>query len=114
VKESQLANPAPTDLFVFLDEHPDSVNDGAFAVQMPSSSQATEWIDVPAKSHGNCCPVTFADGHVEIHKWLNPGNIPNVTYKSLSKNGIYELGDPDILWMAKHSSARSDGTPLPY
>ena len=56
----------------------------------------------------------FADGHAEIHKWLSPGNIPTVTYTTLTKSGIPELNDPDILWVAKHTSARLDGTPLPY
>ncbi len=114
INESQLANPSPVDLFIFLDEHPDSLNDGAFAVQMPSSAAATEWIDVPAKYHGNSCVFTFADGHAQIQKWLSPQNIPEVTYSALSKSGLYELHDPDILWVARHTSARSDGAPLPY
>lgn len=114
INESQLLNPTPSDLWVFLDEHPDSLNDGAFAVQMPSSAKATEWIDVPAKYHGNSGSFTFADGHAEIHKWVSPGNIPEVTYTALSKSGLFEIGDPDILWLAHHTSSRTDGTPLPY
>ena len=113
-KESQIITPGPADLWIFLDESPDSINDGSFAVQMPASSQATTWIDVPAKYHGNACGFTFADGHAEIHKWLNPGNIPTVTYTTLVKTGIPELGDPDILWVAKRTSAPSSGAGLPY
>lgn len=114
ITESEIRTPGPSDLWIFLDEHPDSMNDGAFAVQMPSSAAATQWIDVPAKYHNDACGFTFADGHAEIHKWVSPGNIPNVTYSSLPKTGIYELNDPDILWVARHTTARSDGTPLPY
>jgi prepilin-type N-terminal cleavage/methylation domain-containing protein/prepilin-type processing-associated H-X9-DG protein len=114
INESQLGTPSSSDLFIFLDEHPDSLNDGAFAVQMPSSQAATEWIDVPAKYHGNSCVFTFADGHAQIQKWVSPGNIPDVTYTALSKNGIFELYDQDILWVARHTSARSDGAALPY
>jgi len=113
-KESQINIPAPSDLWVFIDESPDSINDGSFAVQMPNSPFGTKWIDVPAKYHGNSCGFSFADGHSEIHKWVSPGNIPDVTYSTLAKNGIPELGDPDILWVAKHTSSRSDGTALPY
>jgi len=99
---------------VILDESPDSINDGSFAVQMPAAAPATVWIDVPAKYHGNSCGFSFADGHSEIHKWINPGNIPDVTYTTLAKNGIPELQDPDILWVAKRTSSRSDGVALPY
>ena len=114
LKESHLGHPSPASLFLFLDEHPDSINDGAFAFAMPSTPQATEWIDVPAKYHGNSCAFTFADGHAETKHWQHPENIPDVTYTALSKNGMFELNDPDIIWVAQRASARSDGTPLPY
>jgi prepilin-type processing-associated H-X9-DG protein len=114
IKESELNTLGPTDMWVLLDEDVDSVNDGSFAIQMPASAAGTEWIDLPAKAHGNSCGFSFADGHSEIHKWLAPENIANVDFQPKSKTGIFELRDPDILWMAKHTSERSDGTALPY
>jgi prepilin-type N-terminal cleavage/methylation domain-containing protein/prepilin-type processing-associated H-X9-DG protein len=113
-KESQVINnPGPSDLWVLLEEHPDSINDSFFSVQMPGGVLSTVWIDVPAKN-GGVCPFFFADGHAELHKWLNPGNIPNVTYTALTKSGLTELQDEDIIWVAKHTSALSNGQPLPY
>ncbi len=88
LKESAVVTPVPTDLWVFIDESPDSINDGSFAVQMPASSQGTTCIDMPAKYHGNSCGFSFADGHSEIHKWLSPANIANVAYTALTKTGI--------------------------
>jgi len=116
IKESELLAPTASDMWVFVDESPDSINDGSFAVVMPSSAAATSWKDVPTKAHGNSCGFSFADGHAEIHKWLIPGNIPEPGYTS-SYNGsmsFFQLNDPDILWVAKHTSARSDGAALPY
>jgi len=113
IKESEMIAPAPADLWVLIDEDPDSINDGSFAVQMPASAPATMWIDMPSKAHGNSCGFSFADGHSEIHKWLNPGNISTVTYTPLSK-GLPALSDPDILWLARHTSSRMDGVALPY
>jgi prepilin-type N-terminal cleavage/methylation domain-containing protein/prepilin-type processing-associated H-X9-DG protein len=114
LKESQVINPGPSDLWVFIDESPDSINDGSFAVQMPAFAQSTTWIDMPEKYHGGACGFTFADGHAENHKWQNPGNVSTVTYVTLTKTGIPVFSDPDILWLAKHTSSRGDGTPLPY
>ncbi|HWD92494.1 MAG TPA: prepilin-type N-terminal cleavage/methylation domain-containing protein [Verrucomicrobiae bacterium] len=114
IKESELNVLGPSDLWVLVDESPDSVNDGSFAVQIPGTAASTEWIDIPSKAHNNACGFSFADGHSEIHKWESPGNIPSVTYTLASKSGIFELRDPDILWVAKHTSVRMDGTPLPY
>ncbi len=114
LKENEMTVPDPSDMWVFLDEDVDSINDGSFAVKMPATAKATEWVDMPGKAHGNSCGFSFADGHSEIHKWLEPGNIEAPNYSTLIKTGIFELGDPDILWMAKHTSTFSDGEGLPY
>jgi len=96
-----------------IDEHPDSINDGGFAVQMPLNLGGTRWVDVPAKYHCNSCGFSFADGHSEIHRWLVPRAIPEVTYIGMS--GILNVpNNPDVIWTAKRTSARIDGTPLPY
>ena len=78
IRENELTTPGPSDMWVLLDEDVDSINDGSFAVHMPSSAAATTWIDLSAKAHGNACGLPFADGHSEIHKWLVPENIDNV------------------------------------
>jgi prepilin-type processing-associated H-X9-DG protein len=113
IKENDMTAPVPSDLFVLLDEDPDSINDGSFAVVMPTFAQSTMWEDMPAKTHGNSCGFSFADGHSEIHKWLVPGAISTVAYTTLAK-GQSPYGDPDILWVAKHCSSYKDGQALPY
>ena len=60
--------PAPADLFVFLDEHPDSINDGYFLNQPDD----LEWVDLPGSSHNGAGTVSFADGHIELHRWVEP------------------------------------------
>lgn len=114
LKEGDIVNPSPSDLWLLVDEHPDSINDAAFAFQMPSSSAATTWVDVPAKYHNNSCGFSFTDGHSEIHKWQSPDLIAPVTYSPLPKPLPLQLHNPDILWLAHHTSARADGQPLPY
>ena len=66
-KTSDVVNPVKT--WVLLDEHPDSVNDPAFAVQMAKpDSKTAQIIDVPASYHNGACGFSFADGHSESHK----------------------------------------------
>jgi prepilin-type processing-associated H-X9-DG protein len=111
----QAAILAPANIWLLVDEHPDSINDGAFAFQMPPSKDGTEWIDIPAKYHGNACGFTFVDGHAIIHQWLSPQNIPNVTYMQKAANSeLYEVADPDIWWVGSHASTMADGGPLPF
>ena len=59
--------PKPASIFVFLEEHPDSLNDGYF-LNRPDDS---EWTDLPASTHEGAGVMSFADGHVEIHGWVN-------------------------------------------
>jgi prepilin-type N-terminal cleavage/methylation domain-containing protein/prepilin-type processing-associated H-X9-DG protein len=113
IKESDVR--AAANIWLFLDEHPDSINDGAFAFQMPKFAQGTEWIDVPAKTHGNACGFTFLDGHSVIHKWQSPGNIPPITFVQKTPSSVlYEVSDPDIWWVGSHTSTRLDGGALPF
>ncbi|HTI68798.1 MAG TPA: type II secretion system protein [Candidatus Limnocylindria bacterium] len=55
----------PIRIFVFLDEHPDSIDDGYF-LNRPDDG---EWLDLPASYHNGACEFTFADGHAETHSW---------------------------------------------
>lgn len=105
-KENQMTGGlGPSDIFTFADEHPDSINDGVFGNVMASSDSST-WVwfqDVPAKWHNNACPFVFADGHAEIHRWPNPGLIPDVTYQYDLQNGSDEP-DPDVQWVSAHTT----------
>ena len=57
--------PQPAGIFVFLDEHPDSINDGYFI----NKAYYWEWIDLPASYHNGAASFSFADGHSETHRW---------------------------------------------
>ncbi len=58
--------PQPSQIFVMIEEHPDSIDDGYFLNQ-PDSMQ---WYDLPASYHSGAANIAFADGHQERHKWL--------------------------------------------
>jgi prepilin-type N-terminal cleavage/methylation domain-containing protein len=77
--------PKPVDIFVFLDEHPDSITDGYFVNKVYAAPQTygyppayydPEWLRLPASYHNRAGCFTFADGHAEIHKWQNPSTCP--------------------------------------
>jgi prepilin-type N-terminal cleavage/methylation domain-containing protein/prepilin-type processing-associated H-X9-DG protein len=77
--------PNPSGLFVMLDEHPDSINDGYLQTDPHPSSP--KWNDLPASYHNGACGFAFADGHSEIHKFKSSiCTILPVTYKDLSKS----------------------------
>lgn len=55
-------------IFVFIEEHPDSINDGYFI----NKAYYWEWHDLPASYHDGSANLSFADGHVEARRWLSP------------------------------------------
>ena len=59
----------PSNIFVLLDEHPDSINDGWY---LPFVIQTPTWIDMPASYHNGAAGFSFADGHSETHRWIDP------------------------------------------
>jgi prepilin-type N-terminal cleavage/methylation domain-containing protein len=109
-KQSDLSRPSPSRLFVMVDENPDSINDAAFAVQMPANSADTQWIDWPAKYHANAGGFSFADGHSQIHKWLRPAALAGANYRSLVTPATVPE-NPDVWWIASGASARENGQP---
>ena len=60
---------------IILDERPESINDGYFVVEMngysPTQLGSVELVDYPGIAHGLACGFGFADGHSEIHKWVD-------------------------------------------
>jgi len=69
-KLSQIAH--PSQIFVFIDEHPDSINDGYFL----NRHHAQKWTDLPASFHNAGSALTFADGHGELHQWKSASTRP--------------------------------------
>ncbi len=64
--------PTPAQIFVFIEEHPDSIDDGYFLNHI----EMQKWIDLPASYHAGGANLTFADGHLELRKWHDPSTKP--------------------------------------
>jgi prepilin-type processing-associated H-X9-DG protein len=60
--------PRPADIFVFLDEHPDSIDDGYF---LNREVTPAAWNDLPGSYHDGGANFSYADGHSEPHRWRN-------------------------------------------
>ncbi len=99
------AIPMPVQIFVFLDEHPDSIDDGYFL----DRAYYHAWIDLPASYHNGAASFSFADGHSEIHRWVvastrQPARPDAVTLPMWLKDN--ELAD--LNWVVQHMSIDRD------
>jgi prepilin-type processing-associated H-X9-DG protein len=99
--------PPPANLWVIIDENPDSVNDAAFAVRMDPQWPATLWQDGPATYHGGGCGFSFGDGHSEIKKWKDSRTLGlRTTYKNSFLYSVLQAQNKDIAWVQERTSAR--------
>lgn len=102
LKLSELVDPPPSQTFIYIEEHAESINDAAFALPNASSM-----VDVPASRHNGACAVTFADGHSEVHHW-SARALQGVLLTPLppmdSGRFVY---DPDTKWLSSHSPKAS-------
>jgi len=80
----------PSNIWVAIDENPNSINDGWFLVKMASNDP---WRDFPATYHGSAGSLSFADGHAEIRRWKDPVVLAKVPVSgSRATTGVGDLG----------------------
>jgi prepilin-type processing-associated H-X9-DG protein len=94
----------PTGIFVTLDEHPDSINDGCF---WNAPDHNTEWSDLAASYHNGAGGFSFADGHAEIKRWQSPTTRLGVTTKGWFPGlPITDGKTADYDWVAQRATVR--------
>lgn len=101
----------PPNTWVFVEEHPDSINDAAFAVACHGAEVQgfSRIIDFPASFHNGATAFAFSDGHSEIHKWQGSRIKPPARYTDdpfLPLN--VDAGDSwrDVKWMADNTTVK--------
>jgi prepilin-type N-terminal cleavage/methylation domain-containing protein len=98
-KMAEIKVPPPAKLWVFVDEHPDSINDGWLTDYWPGGGG---WGDLAASYHAGACGIGFADGHGEIHKWKDKGTLQPVRKGELTGN---RYAPNDTLWFMERTTA---------
>jgi prepilin-type N-terminal cleavage/methylation domain-containing protein/prepilin-type processing-associated H-X9-DG protein len=101
------AIPQPSLIYTFLEEHPDSINDGYFddGTQDPPGSLSWSGSDLPASFHNGAAGFTFADGHSEIHKWMNKGTVVPVVPGGTLQDPPNTSNPVDRIWLTGHAVA---------
>jgi prepilin-type N-terminal cleavage/methylation domain-containing protein/prepilin-type processing-associated H-X9-DG protein len=108
-KSSSFVRPGPSDTWVFIDENPQTINDGSMAISANAAPGATYVIDYPTGLHGGGGALAFADGHAIVHKWKDPATY-TYTGPVHGNNGQQQPAlktpdDPDCLYLGPITSA---------
>jgi prepilin-type N-terminal cleavage/methylation domain-containing protein len=94
----------PVRVFLTLDEHADSINDAAFAVNCAQRGIRARIIDYPAGYHNMGGGFSFADGHAELHRWRDGRTVPKATFRNSMALNIASPNNIDVQWMQDNTS----------
>lgn len=109
----------PSDVFVFIEERGESIDDGLFLVPPPAPG-ATTLNNMPSGNHNGAGVLAFGDGHVEDHRWLGLGtgwspNIPGANITTPQQVYCAKWANPigtvagrspgDLGWLEAHATS---------
>ncbi|MGH7970944.1 MAG: type II secretion system protein [Limisphaerales bacterium] len=92
--------PRPSNFYTFIEEHPDTINDGYFMNQWDD----IKWGNLPASYHDGAGNISWADGHIERHRWL--ANTIRPPVKGGAGGGFVPNPDSDYLWLRERTSVK--------
>ena len=104
-KTSEMTEPGPSKTLVFIDERDDSIDDGYFVTDMTTGGSAMI-VNFPASYHNGAGGATFADGHAEIHKWLDPRTKPaqQIGDQKTKKEFTISKNNRDLMWLQERAT----------
>jgi prepilin-type N-terminal cleavage/methylation domain-containing protein/prepilin-type processing-associated H-X9-DG protein len=68
-KVSELVTPGPSDVFTFIDSHPQTSDGAAFVIKIQEAGGQDGWAVRPGEQHNLGANLAFADGHVLHRRW---------------------------------------------
>jgi prepilin-type processing-associated H-X9-DG protein len=96
--------PQPERIFVLLEEHPQSINDGIFVIDVADTGPGARLIDCPAYYHLAGLNLAMADGHVEYWQWADPRTMPPLDAPFLGN--LATPNNPDVARLQRVTSYR--------
>jgi prepilin-type N-terminal cleavage/methylation domain-containing protein len=108
-KTTELTDPGPSKVFVFLDMREDSIDMGNFATRMagwPDDPSKYGFYDLPGAYHHLAAGFSFADGHSEIHRWRDSRTMPPLRRgdNAYVNDSFSSPGNIDVAWLQDHST----------
>jgi len=98
----------PSKLFVFLDMREDRVNWSNFMTIMdgysPTDASKYQLGDLPGFYHHLACGFSFADGHSELHRWLDSRTMPPLGPINPNAPSFSCPGNPDVAYLQEIST----------
>ena len=102
-KTSELAALNSSELFIFQDVNPASICFPAFVVRMPGAP-VEGFFHYPATHHGGASVLSFGDGHVAPHRWVDERTNPAIEPGMSISHWERSANNPDLAWLRQHTT----------
>jgi len=104
LKSTALSADVPSQRFLFIDANPASICTPGFGVEMVRDI----FVHYPSALHRGLGVISFADGHIDAHKWLDPrtakistgGGSDHIPHTDPSPN------NGDLRWLRERTTTR--------
>jgi prepilin-type N-terminal cleavage/methylation domain-containing protein len=106
LRDSDISASRPASLFVYIDEHPITLEDGWFLVTM---DDVRPFARLPATRHENGYCLDFADGHADMYHVLTPqAQVPENQAQAFAQYSVMEfpVNNPDWIKLKEVTTSR--------
>ena len=88
-----------------MEQMEDSIDDSVFSNVPRNLGRYDTWVEIPAVRHGFGGCMSFVDGHVERHKWVESST--RIPVKRVVIRFATPLGSNsrDVRWLTEHATA---------
>jgi len=101
-------------LYLFIDEHEFTIHSTAFFMPEQLTSENALWDALPTSRHGRQGTLSFADGHVELHRWLEATTTPKTEHLLSFFSAFPAENSRDWIWLMERTSSLLPGPALFY
>ncbi len=97
---ADIRRPVPSEAMVFVDESEYTIDDGYFAALVNEDT----WQNYPASRHNISASFSFADGHSELHRWIEPTTplLKNPSGYAPAPRSTGGGRNQDLQWVSNH------------
>lgn len=101
-KQGDFALAAPSQILSFLDTAPAYVCHAAFVIDVAFAN----YYHLPSAGHDRGSPLTFADGHSEFKRWMEPRTIQEALSPDFPGHINIRPDNRDLKWLQDHASVK--------
>ena len=104
-KFSSVIGISTSDQWCIIDQMEDSIDDSVFSNVSRNLGRYDLWAEIPSVRHNFGACLSYVDGHVERHKWVEPSTSIPVKRQVIRFGTPLPVNSKDVRWLTEHATA---------